>query len=208
MFDEGTGGGKSDVGNEVKEGGKSDFPSYFNSQEQGNDASETKEMTYSEKVDKQNDEIAAVEDGSKPFDRSNSNETGNYGEMKNDQKMRESGYVRISKEMVTDIDESGHQGIDGVYYNPNGEPQYAIVDAKYGSSQLKDTADGKQMSDNWIENRLDSAVGKEKADEIRMEMAVNPDNVGKYVAHVDEKGNVSYDKLDGNANVVEKGVKF
>ena len=39
-----------------------------------------------------------------------------------------------------------------------------------------------------------------------MEKLLNPDNVGAYVAHVEEDGKVSYDKLDENANVVERGV--
>ena len=50
--------------------------------------------------------------------------------------------------------------------------------------------------------------GKEKADEIRMEKILNPDNVGAYVAHVKEDGTVTYDKLDADANVVEKDVKI
>ena len=93
---------------------------------------------------------------------------GNYGEMKTDQDLREKGYKRISNDMVTDIDENGHQGLDGVYYNEKGSPQYIIVDAKYGSAKLNpNTADGKQMCENWIDKRLDKDLGKEKADEIR-----------------------------------------
>lgn len=168
-----------------------------------------KELTYEEKVKKQEKEISDVESGEKDFDRNNTHETGNYGEMKTDQDLRSKGYERLSNDMVTDIDENGHQGIDGVYYNPDGNPQYIIVDSKYGSAQLNpDTKDGKQMSENWIDKRLDKDVGKEKADDIRMEKLLNPDNVGSYVAHVDKEGNVTYDKLDGDANVIEKDVKI
>lgn len=199
----------SDIGNEVRENKKSDFPDFFDSREQKYQDLETEPATYSENVDKQNHELEAVESGEKFFDRNNSHEVGNYGEMKTDQDLRTKCYERISNEMVTDIDENGHQGLDGVYYNPEGHPQYLIVDAKYGSAKLNpNTADGKQMCDNWIDNRLDKDLGKDKADEIRMEKLFNPDNVGAYVAHVDETGNVSYDKLDGNANVIEKGVNI
>ena len=199
----------SDIGNEVKENSKSDFPDFFSKSEQNGHLSETEPMSYSEQVDKQNHELDAVESGKKFFDRNNSHEVGNYGEMKTDQDLRTKGYERISKDMVTDIDENGHQGLDGVYYNPDGHPQYLIVDAKYGSAKLNpNTADGKQMCDNWIENRLDKDLGKDKADDIRMEKLFNPDNVGAYVAHVDENGNVSYDKLDENANVIERGVNI
>lgn len=167
------------------------------------------DLTYEEKVKKQEKEISDVESGEKDFDRNNTHETGNYGEMKTDQDLRSKGYERLSNDMVTDIDENGHQGIDGVYYNPDGNPQYIIVDSKYGSAQLNpDTKDGKQMSENWIDKRLDKDVGKEKADDIRMEKLLNPDNVGSYVAHVDKEGNVTYDKLDGDANVIEKDVKI
>ena len=194
----------SDLGNEVRENNKSDFPDFFDIHEQNHHVLETESVTYSEKVDRQNHELDAVESGEKFFDRNNSHEVGNYGEMKTDQDLRTKGYDRISNEMVTDIDENGHQGLDGVYYNAEGHPQYLIVDAKYGSAKLNpNTADGKQ-----IDNRLDKDLGKDKADEIRLEKLFNPDNVGAYVAHVNENGNVSYDKLDRNANVVEKGVNI
>lgn len=137
-----------------------------------------------------------------------SQEKGNYGEMKQDQNLREAGYEKISDRMVTSLDEPLERGIDGVYEKQNGEPQFIIGEAKFGNSQLGDTQDGKQMSWSWIDNRLDDAVGKEKADEIRMEKILNPDNVGSYVCHIDYDGNVSYDRLDDNAQIVEKGVNF
>ena len=153
-----------------------DFPSFLSETESSNgdglsNAENTEnnsvETSYSEKVEKQNQELDEVETGVKDFDRSNTHETGNYGEMKTDQDLRKKGYERISNDMVTDIDENGHQGLDGVYYNPSGEPQYLIVDAKYGSAQLNpNTKDGKQMSENWIDKRLDKDLGKEKADEV------------------------------------------
>lgn len=159
-----------------------------------------------EKIEKQNSAIHKVEKGEKTLE--STQEKGNYGEMKTDQDLREKGYERISKDIVTDLNDIGHQGIDGVYYNPDGIPQYLIVDAKYGTAQLADTLDGKQMSENWIDKRLDEAVGKEMADDIRMEKLINSDNVGSYVSHIDENGNVSYDKLDNNANIIGKDVKI
>ena len=157
-------------------------------------------------IEKQNNAIDDVESGKHPLETNK--EKGNYGEMKTDQDMREKGYDRISNDMVTDLDDAGHQGIDGVYEKSDGHPPYVIADAKYGSSKLSDTDDGKQMSSEWIDNRLDDSVGKEKADEIRMAKLANPDDVGSYVSHVDENGGVKYDKLDDDANVTEKDVKF
>ena len=173
------------------------------------DSGRIREMSYEEKVAKQEKELSDVESGVKPFDRDNTHEVGNYGEMKADQDLRGRGYERISKDMVTDIDESGHRGTDGVYFNPNGHPQYLVGDAKYGSASLNlNTKDGKQMSENWIDQRLDKDLGKEKADELRMEKILNPDNVGACVIHVQEDGKVTYDRLDDAANVIEKDVKF
>ena len=137
-----------------------------------------------------------------------SQEKGNFGEMMTDRDLKEKGYERISLEHTTDLSSPGRQGIDGVYYKKGGNPEYMIVDSKYGSAQLGDTVDGKQMSDKWIDNRLDNAVGKEKADEIRMEKLINNDNVGSYVAHVDEKGTVTYDRLNDNADVIERNVQI
>jgi hypothetical protein len=64
------------------------------------------------------------------------------------------------------------------------------------------------MSEKWIDNRLDNAVGKEKADEIRMEKLVNSGNVGSFVAHVSEDGIVTYERLDSNGDVKERNVQL
>ena len=158
-------------------------------------------------IEKQNKVIDQV-DSNHLQNELTTKEKGNYGEMKVDQNMRENGYDKISERMVTDLDAPLEKGIDGVYENKEGQPPIAIIDAKYGNAKLGETQDGKQMNSSWIDNRLDEAVGKEKADEIRMEMIFNPDNVGSYVGHVDSNGNVSYDRLDGNAQVIEKDAKI
>lgn len=156
---------------------------------------------------KQKSEIGKIDNGDQSLE--SKNEKGNYGEMKVDQDLKSKGYERISKDVITEIGENGHQGIDGVYYKKDGEPQYIIVDAKYGSATLNEhTADGKQMSDKWIDSRLDKSVGTEMADEIRMEKLTNPDNVGSYVGKVSNNGDVSYNKLDNNANTIQKDVKI
>jgi hypothetical protein len=153
---------------------------------------ETKMQEYAQKVK----ECKKAE--KKGLDNLDNKQKGNYGEMKTDIDMLDKGYIRISKEGITSLDDKGHQGIDGVYENPDGEPKYLIVDSKYGSSQLSDTKDGKQMSDEWIDKRLDEAVGKEKADEIRMEQIENTDNIGKAVAHIDSDGNIAYTDIDNS----------
>ena len=170
------------------------------------DLAENKTSPESSVDEKQKKEIEKVESGEKILD--GSEEKGNYGEMKVDQDLKGKGYNRISLDVTTGLDQPGHQGIDGVYYNENGKPQYLIVDAKYNTAQLDNTMDGKQMCDKWINKRLDNAVGKEMADKIRTEQLLNPDNVESYVGRVSVDGKVSYEKLNGDANVVEKGVKL
>ena len=133
---------------------------------------------------------------------------GNFGEMRADQYLREKGYTQLNQEGVTDLDNAGHHGIDGVHYNPNGHPQYLIVEVKYGSGKLGETADGKQMSQQWIDSRLDEAVGKEKADEIRKEMQNNPANVRSAVSFVNKEGNVTLKPLDKDGNIIKNATCF
>lgn len=165
---------------------------------------------YDDKVKLQEKEIKAIESGEKEFDKDDSHEVGNYGEMKMDQALRKEGYDRISSNMVTEIGQITRppQGLDGVYCNEKGHPKYIIAEAKYGSSKLGDTLDGKQMCEKYIDARLDKAVGPEKADEIRMEKILHPENVESYLVHTSRDGNVTFDKLDKDANVVEKDVRI
>lgn len=116
--------------------------------------------------------------------------------MKMDAYYESQGYERISLDRVADLDSSTHQGIDGVYYNPDGHPQYIIGEAKYGTARLSTLADGtQQMSDKWIIDRLESAVGEDMAKKIQMEMIINPDNVGSSLFHVSQDGSIGITEL-------------
>ena len=140
-------------------------------------------------------------------------ELGNLGEMMMDQYYISKGYKPLNKHRVTSLDDKKDgfkTGIDGAYEktNPDGTKKYVIADAKYNTSQLSETNDGKQMSDNWIDKRLDDAVGKEKADEIRDAAEENPDSVKHEIYHVDpnvdENGNIHTDiqEVDSEGNKV------
>ena len=137
---------------------------------------------------------------------SNNIQKGNYGEMKMDVYFKSQGYERISLDRVTDLNAPTHQGIDGVYYNLDGHPPYIIGEAKYGSSRLAILADGTpQMSDKWIIDRLENAVGEEIANDIKMEMILNPDNVGSTLFHVSSDGGIDITELiDGIKQENEK----
>lgn len=76
------------------------------------------------------------------------------------------GYTRLGENRVTSLDTPTHHGIDGVYFKADGNPQYIIAEAKYGTGQLRKTQKGMQMSESWIESNLEKAVGTDIADEI------------------------------------------
>ena len=140
--------------------------------------------------DSVDDIVKGVENGE--IQLSNNIQKGNYGEMKMDAYFESQGYERISLDRVTDLNAPNHQGIDGVYYNPNGHPPYVIGEAKYGSSRLGNTLDGPQMSDDWIygSNRLLKAVGKEMYDDILVE------GYGKQLIHIDKNGVLDVTAID------------
>ena len=126
---------------------------------------------------------------------------GNYAEMKVDRDLDGKGYDRISKECVTDLIHNTGPGIDGVFVNKeNG--QVLITETKFNKSELGNTIDGRQMSSSWIDNRLDASVGKEMADKIRLDSILNPDSVQSVLARVDLNGDISYFRLDTDANIL------
>ena len=126
----------------------------------------TKERFRNRKQVTQREIIDSVERGKIKLE--NNIQRGNYGEIKMDIYFEEQGYKRISIDKVTNLNAPIHKGLDGVYYNRNGQPSYIIGEAKYGRSKLIKTRDGVQMSDDWIRgsNRLVNSVGKNIAKEI------------------------------------------
>lgn len=133
----------------------------------------------------------------------NNMQKSNYGEMKMDIEFESNGCKRISTNRVTGLDDTTHHGIDGVYESSNPPPKFIIAEAKYGSSRLGNTKDGKQMSDAWIDNRLDDAVGKAKADDIRLESVLSPENVQRQLVNISRDGSVTSHLLDNFGNIIE-----
>ncbi|MGK9182159.1 hypothetical protein KXS12_07880 [Priestia filamentosa] len=129
---------------------------------------------------------------------------GNYGEMKMDDFFESQTYTRISDDRVLTLDQKIVKGIDGVYENLSPPPKYVIAEAKYNTSRLSNTKDGKQMSESWVDGsrRLESAVGEEMADRIREEMLLNPDNVQSILINVDKYGNVVKNILDSSGKKI------
>ena len=101
----------------------------------------------------------------------------------------------------------GQTGLDGVYKNHSPPPEYVITEAKYDTSKLGWTKDGKQMSDGWLTpGRLAKKVGEAEAKAIRK--AMRNDNVEKWLINVREGGSARMIKLDGNANKIGKWTEF
>jgi hypothetical protein len=123
-----------------------------------------------------------------PQKKTNS-EKGVIGEAAGDEYMTGRGMKKLNGDPVKVGDDPLGPGIDGVWENPKPPPDYIISETKYGSSKLGYTKDGRQMSDKWIDRRLDKAVGKAQADKIRD--AQLEGRVEKWLLHVDEAGNVT-----------------
>ena len=51
------------------------------------------------------------------------------------------------------------------------------------------------MGDKWIIDRLKAAIGGEMANKIKMEMILNPDNVGTVLVNVSTNGFVKQTQL-------------
>ncbi len=104
--------------------------------------------------------------------------------------MDEKGFQKLNGDIVKVGDDPLGRGIDGVWKNTNPPPDYVITEAKYGTSKLGTLQDGtKQMSDKWVNGRLNDAVGLETADKIRL--ADSDGLVEKWLLQVDEYGNVT-----------------
>jgi hypothetical protein len=120
---------------------------------------------------------------------------GNFGEITSDMTLTEVGYESLHTRLQT-IDAPTRQGIDGVFKKGN---EYFIVEAKYkGTATLSMTADGKQMSDTWINgsNRLQNAVSPTVFQDI------NAVGYRRILAEVAPDGTIVYKELDASASVI------
>jgi hypothetical protein len=140
--------------------------------------------------------IQAVKDGKIVL--TTNKEKGNFGEMVQDEYFKSLGYQRLGPNPpVTSLDQTITQGIDSIYYKPGPPAKYIVADAKYGTSTLSTLADGtKQMSQKWIEDRLEDAVGKATAQKI---ISTGYDSV---ITKVTPEGVPSTKKLDKDAKTV------
>ena len=121
---------------------------------------------------------------------------------------------------VTSLGASGHHGIDGIYrIMINGVIFYIISDAKYHTSRLINTRTGRQLSNLWIDPRLDScnmsrttnsrlqsAVGKKIADQIVNEILLGKALLVRVVFHVDPDFTIAVHLVDERGYITVRDI--
>ncbi|PHG08140.1 T7SS effector LXG polymorphic toxin [Bacillus toyonensis] len=143
---------------------------------------------------------------------------GNYGEIKssdnllNNQSLKDAGFdlKPVGKSAPSGINDKIVKGIDGLYENTNAESKikYVIDEAKFGSSQLGKTKDGRQMSDDWLtgvkteKSRILKAVDGDKRLADKITKALERDKVERVLSKVDSSGKVKTFKIDAKGNIV------
>jgi len=103
------------------------------------------------------------------------------GEYNADQYMKEQGHTPLGKTGEDYV--PGANGIDGVYKGANPPPDYIITEAKYDTSRLGMTTDGRQMSNDWVtrERLIKAGIPRNDIDNILDGLADNDGTVQKLV---------------------------
>ncbi len=111
-------------------------------------------------------------------------------------------------ERVGRIPAVGEQGIDDLYKVNKPGVDYVIVEYKYDTSKLKKTADGLQMSDDWLtgansgNDRILQATQGNFALSENVAEALASNRVEKWFVHTDPFGNVTVGVLDKNGKII------
>jgi filamentous hemagglutinin len=110
------------------------------------------------------------------------------------------------------LGEVGSQGNYDLYKVTTANADYVIVEYKFGTSPLGKTADGLQMSDEWVagSDRIIKAAGSQ-AEAAKINAAMRSDRVEKWVVHTDPAGGTTVWIVDAagkyvkaDSNVVSK----
>ncbi|MGT2732988.1 T7SS effector LXG polymorphic toxin [Streptococcus ruminantium] len=146
------------------------------------------------------------------YDTASSKQKGNYSEIRtydnllNSRSGETSIYVlrRVGRDIPESLDAKLERGIDGIYINESGAgPKVIIDEAKFNKSKLNPyTADGKQMSYEWIKNRIHEDDFANLEDYFRVKQAIDKGNYEAVLSKVNIDGNVSHFRLDMDANII------
>jgi len=121
---------------------------------------------------------------------------GAAGEYNAHQLMTDKGYKPLGNTNGEYL--PGSQGIDGIYRHPNPPPDFVITEAKYNTSPLGKTKDGKQMSNDWVteERLLKSGLNKRKAAKVLKGLKNNDGTVNKLLINNKVDGSLVVKTLD------------
>ncbi|MCM3197933.1 hypothetical protein QYF54_10335 [Bacillus cereus] len=130
----------------------------------------------------------------------------------NNQSLKEAGFELkpVGKSAPSGINDKIIKGIDGLYENANAESKikYVIDEAKFGSSQLGKTKDGRQMSNDWLngaktrKSRILKAVDGDMKLSIKITNALKKGEVERVLSKVDSTGNVKTYRIDAKGNII------
>lgn len=128
---------------------------------------------------------------------------GNFGEIASDVALQLKGYTPLHNR-ITDINNPTHLGIDAVFKTTvGGVTKYYIVEAKWGNKSTDNNTVPRQMSDAWINGRLQGHT------RTRLQEAVGDATAAtigtsyiRLLANVDANGNVKYTMLDSNGQTI------
>ncbi len=104
----------------------------------------------------------------------------------------------------------GQSGIDDIFKVSRPGVDYVIIEYKFGTSTLKKTADGLQMSDTWLNgsttetNRILEAVGNNQQVFTSIRQSIDGGRVEKWLIHTDPYGNVTFGVLDKDGKLIPK----
>ena len=99
----------------------------------------------------------------------------------------------------------GQTGIDGLYRHPNPPPDFVVTEAKFGKGQLRKLTDGtKQMSNDWVEERLAKAVDPDANPALldEVERAWRSGRIDKYLVKVQADGTTTVKQLNDKAHII------
>ncbi|QGJ85587.1 hypothetical protein [Streptococcus phage phi-SsuFJNP8_rum] len=148
------------------------------------------------------------------FDYNTASKTqkGNYGEIRayDDLLTPKRGETsiydlrRVGRDIPESLDAKLERGIDGIYINESGVGSKVIIDeAKFNKSKLNpNTADGKQMSYEWIKNRIKLKDFTDPEEYFTVLEAFESQNYDSVLSRVDVDGTVKHFRLDSGANII------
>ncbi|MFL1663765.1 hypothetical protein ABTB31_12885, partial [Bacillus cereus] len=92
--------------------------------------------------------------------------------------------------------------------NAESKIKYVIDEAKFGSSQLGKTKDGRQMSNDWLngaktrKSRILKAVDGDMKLSIKITNALKKGEVERVLSKVDSTGNVKTYRIDAKGDII------